>query len=103
VIEEDRSAAEAGDPDLEGHTRAERWLFEDQREGAARQRGAMPVWVSLDFGREMKEFADLSGTPFRAGEQIVCERKRCSSVHVLPRGSQCDGLLVRFRLLEGRF
>src|ERR1700730_17991584 len=71
VIEEDGSAAEARDADLERDARAQRRLLENQGKEAAGEPAAVTVRASLDIRGEMEELARLQGGQFHAGEEVV--------------------------------
>src|SRR5271169_1308641 len=78
VIEKYGRAAQAGDAHFESDARAQRGLFENQREEAAGQRAPVTVGMRLHIRGEMQKAANLRGTPFHSGEQVVGQRDRCS-------------------------
>ena len=94
VIEKYRRAAQAGDAHFESDARAQRRFFENQREEAAGQRAAVTVGMRLHIRGQMQKAADLRGTPFHAGEEVVGQRDRCggsSGVHVYLAAARAIG------------
>ena len=67
VVEKNGRAAEAGDADFESHARAQRGLFENQRDELAGERGAIALRARFDLRGEAEEIAQLrrDSTPFR--------------------------------------
>src|SRR5271156_6270443 len=85
VIKKYGRTAQACDTDFESDAGAQRRLFEDQREEAAGERAAITVGMRFHVRGEMQEVADLRGTPFHSGEQVVGQSDvcgGCSRVHV---------------------
>ena len=66
LVDEERAAAELLDPHFEGHPRAQRGLFENQRQVLARQRRVELLGALLHQPRQLQQ-------PFRLGRRELLE------------------------------
>src|SRR5207253_4852932 len=74
-----RGAAEAGDPDLEGHARAVGWALEEHRDMATRKRPSAPG-ACLDLVRQVEHPAELGRLEVRNVEEVPAKKTAHSRI-----------------------